>query len=191
MTSLRILELSQNHFIGQFDSNVASLTSLEHFGFTENQFEVPVSFTPFANHSNLKFVYGEGNKVVLDSQHYLQTWIPKFQLKMLSLSSTIETSSFLLPKFLLYQKDLTSLYFSSLKLEGGFPHWLIENNTKLTEVLFRNCFLTGTMQLPLRPLSQLRSIDVSENNIIGEIPNKNISSIYPKLEYLNMSINHI
>jgi len=191
MTSLRMLELSQNHFIGQFYSNVVSLTSLEHFGFTENQFEVPVSFTPFANHSNLKFVYGEGNKVVLDSQHNLQTWIPKFQLQMLSLSSTIETSSFLLPKFLLYQKDLTSLDFSSLKLEGGFPHWLLENNTKLNEVLLRNCSLTGTIQLPLHSLPQLRSIDMSDNTIIGKIPSKNISYIYPKLKHLNMSTNHI
>ncbi|KAK8470418.1 hypothetical protein PHAVU_004G142401 [Phaseolus vulgaris] len=135
MTSLRKLDLSQNHFMGKFDSNIATLTSLEHFDFTENQFEVPVSFTPFANHSHLKFVYGKGNKVKLDSQHSLQTWIPKFQLEMLSLSSTIGTSSFQFPKFLLYQKYLTSLDFSSLKLEGGFPHWLLENNTRLIEVV--------------------------------------------------------
>ncbi|KAL9324355.1 hypothetical protein ACSQ67_009212 [Phaseolus vulgaris] len=69
MTSLRKLDLSQNHFMGKFDSNIATLTSLEHFDFTKNQFEVPVSFTPFANHSHLKYVYGKGNKVKLDSQH--------------------------------------------------------------------------------------------------------------------------
>jgi len=191
MTSLRKLELSQNHFRGKSDSNIVTLTSLEYFDFTENQFEVPVSFTPFANHSNLKVVYGKGNKVKLDSQHNFQTWIPKFQLQKLSLSSTIETSSFQLPKFLLYQKDLTSLDFSSLKLVGRFPHWLLENNTKLTEVVFRNCSLNGTMQLPLHPLRKLQSIDVSANTIIGEIPSKNISFIYPNLRYLNMSRNHI
>ncbi|KAK7373869.1 hypothetical protein VNO80_07289 [Phaseolus coccineus] len=191
MTSLRNLDLSQNHFMGKFDSNIASLTSLEYFDFIENQFEVPASFTPFANHSNLKFIYGKGNKVILDSQHSLQTWIPKFQLQELSLSSTIETRSFWLPKFLLYQKDLISLDISSLKLEGGFPHWLLENNTKLTDVVFRNCSLTGTMQLPLRPLRRLWSIDVSANTITGEISSKNINSIYPNLEHLNMSRNFI
>ncbi|XP_068488435.1 cuscuta receptor 1-like isoform X3 [Phaseolus vulgaris] len=191
MTSLRILELSHNHFIGHFDSNIATLTSLEHFGFTENQFEIPVSFTPFANHSNLQVIHGKGNKVRLDSQHSLQTWIPKFQLQELRMSSTIMTSSFQLPKFLLYQTNLTSLDFSSLKLKGGFPHWLLENNTKLTEVVFENCSLTGTMQIPLRPVRELWSIDVSNNIIIGEIPSKNISSIYPKLRYLNMSKNYM
>ncbi|KAK7373861.1 hypothetical protein VNO80_07281 [Phaseolus coccineus] len=191
MTSLRKLDLSQNHFMGKFDSNIASLTSLEYFDFTENQFEVPASFTAFANHSNLKFIYGKGNKVILDSQHSLQTWIPKFQLQELSLSSTIETISFWLPKFLLYQKDLISLDISSLKLEGGFPHWLLENNTRLIEVAFRNCSLSGTMQIPLHPFLELQSIDVSNNTIIGEIPSKNISYIYPNLRYLNMSRNHI
>jgi len=191
MTSLQMLDLSQNQFTGQFDSNVASLTLLEYFGFIENQFEVPISFTPFANHSNLKGIYGEGNKVRLDSQHSLETWIPKFQLQELSMSSTVETTSFQLPKFLLYQKDLTNLYFSSLKLDGGFPHWLLENNTKLIEVVFRNCSLTGVMQLPLHPLIHLESVDVSDNTIVGEIQNKNISSIYPNLKRLNMSKNNI
>ncbi|XP_017418375.2 receptor-like protein 13 isoform X8 [Vigna angularis] len=191
MTSLRILELSQNNFIGRFDSNIATLTSLEEFGFEENQFEVSISFSSFANHSNLKVIWGKGNKIIVDSQHNLRTWIPKFQLSELSLSSKIETSSFRLPRFLLYQKELVTIDFSSLKLEGRFPHWLLENNTKLTEVTFRNCSMTGTMQLPLHPLLELESIDVSSNTIIGEIPSKNISSIYPNLKNLNMSRNHI
>jgi len=121
MTSLRKLKLSQNHFIGQFDSNIATFTSLEYFDFSENQFEVPISFSPFANHSDLKHIYGDGNKVILDLQN-LQTWIPKFQLQVLSLSSTTQNDYLPLPKFLLYQNDLTLLHFSSLKLKGRFPH---------------------------------------------------------------------
>ncbi|ESW12393.1 hypothetical protein PHAVU_008G108400 [Phaseolus vulgaris] len=192
MTSLRKLELSRNQFTGQFDSNIASLTSLEHFGFTENQFEVPISFTPFANHSNLKFIYGgEGNKVILDLQPSLQTWIPKFQLQVLSLSSTTETDSLPLPRFLLHQNNLTSLDFTSCRLEGEFPNWLFENNTKLTELLVRNCSFTGVLRLPLHPLTNMRRMDVSDNNITGEIPSNNISSILPNLQFLNLSTNHI
>ncbi|KAK7373875.1 hypothetical protein VNO80_07295 [Phaseolus coccineus] len=191
MTSLRKLEVSRNQFTGQFDSNIASLTSLEHFGFTENQFEVPISFTPLANHSNLKFIYGEGNKVILDLQPSLQTWIPKFQLQVLSLSSTTETDSLPLPRFLLHQNNLTSLDFTSCRLEGEFPNWLFENNTKLTELIVRNCSFTGALQLPLHPLTNMRRIDVSDNNITGEIPSNNISSILPNLHILNLSTNHI
>ncbi|KAL5166515.1 Receptor-like protein 1 [Glycine soja] len=191
MTSLRKLEISDNHFIGNFGSNIASLTSLEYFGFTKNQFEVPVSFTPFANLSKIKFIYGEGNKILLDSQHSLLTWIPKFQLQELIVSSTIETKSFPLPNFLLYQNSLITLSFSSWKLEGHFPYWVLENNTQMMNVLFRNCSLTGTFQLPMRPLPNIRQIDVSDNIIVGQIPSNNISSIYPNLQFLNLSKNII
>ncbi|KAH1155203.1 hypothetical protein GYH30_050504 [Glycine max] len=191
MTSLLELEISDNHFIGNFGSNIASLTSLEYFGFTENQFEVPVSFTPFANLSKIKFIYGEGNKILLDSQNSLPTWIPKFQLQVLSVSSTTKTKSLPLPNFLLYQNNLTILDFSSWKLERDFPNWLLENNTKMMEVLFRNCSLTGTFQLPMRPLPNIRQIDVSDNIIVGQIPINNISSIYPNLQSLNLSRNNI
>ncbi|XP_006601722.1 disease resistance protein isoform X6 [Glycine max] len=191
MTSLQKLEISYNHFIGNFDSNIASLTSLEYFGFIENQFEVPVSFTPFANHSKIKFIHGEGNKVSLDSQHSFPTWIPKFQLQELIVSSTTKTMFLPLPNFLLYQNSLITLDFSSWKLEGDFPHWLLENNTKMTHVLFRNCSFTGTFQLPMRPLPNIWEIDVSDNIIVGQIPSNNFSSIYPNLHFLNLSRNNI
>ncbi|KAL2626675.1 hypothetical protein AAZV13_07G126200 [Glycine max] len=191
MTSLRNLEISGNHFIGNFDSNLASLTSLEYFDFTGNQFEVPVSFTPFANLSKIKFIYGEGNRVVLDSQHSLQTWIPKFKLQKLIVSSTTETKSLPLPNFLLYQNNLTYIDLSGWKLEGDFPHWLLENNTKMTDALFRNCSFTGTFQLPMSPLPNIQTIDVSDNTVNGQIPSNNISSIYPNLQYLNLSGNNI
>ncbi|KAL2626676.1 hypothetical protein AAZX31_07G135300 [Glycine max] len=191
MTSLRKLEISYNHFIGNFDSNLASLTSLEYFGFIGNQFEIPVSFTPFANLSKIKFIYGHGNKFLLDSHHSLQTWIPKFQLQELFVSSTTETKSLPLPNFLLYQNSLTNIDLSDWKLEGEFPLWLLENNTKMTEALFRNCSFTGTFQLPMSPLPNIQAIDVSDNTINGQIPSNNISSVYPNLQYLHLSRNNI
>ncbi|XP_047149356.1 receptor-like protein 15, partial [Vigna umbellata] len=191
MTSLRTLELSDNYFIGNFASNLASLTSLEYFGFEENQFEVPISFTPFANHSNLKFIYGDGNKVIMDSLSPLQNWIPKFQLQVLSLSSTTDTNSIPFPKFLLYQYNITSLDFTSCKLDGEFPNWLLKNNTQLEVIRVRNCSFSGNFELPSRPLLKIRRIDVSDNFITGQILGSNISSIFPNLIFLNMSINDI
>ncbi|XP_014523886.2 LRR receptor-like serine/threonine-protein kinase GSO2 [Vigna radiata var. radiata] len=191
MTSLRTLKLSYNYFIGNFASNLASLTSLEYFGFEKNQFEVPISFTPFANHSNLKFIYGEDNKVVMDSQLHMQHWIPKFQLQVISLSSTTETNSIPFPNFLFYQYNLTSLDFTNCKLEGEFPNWLLENNTQLEEISVRDCSFNGNFKLPSHPLLNIRRIDVSDNNITGQILGSNISSIFPNLKFLNMSINDI
>ncbi|WVY98344.1 hypothetical protein V8G54_030495 [Vigna mungo] len=191
MTSLRTLKLSYNYFIGNLASNLASLTSLEYFGFEENQFEIPISFTPFANHSNLKFIYSDGNKVIMDSELRMQHWIPKFQLQVISLSSTTETNSIPFPKFLFYQYNITILDFTNCKLEGEFPNWLLENNTQLEEISVRNCSFTGNFELPSRPLFNIMRIDVSDNDITGQMLGSNISSIFPNLKFLNMSINDI
>ncbi|KAK7373859.1 hypothetical protein VNO80_07279 [Phaseolus coccineus] len=112
LSSLKVLSLSKCDINGTLPA-------------AGNQFEVPISFTPFANHSNLKFIYGEGNKVIIDSA-LSQTWIPKFQL-----------------------------------------------------------------QLPSRPLLKTRRIDVSDNIITGQIFGNNISSVFPNLQFLNLSMNGI
>ncbi|CAL0328197.1 unnamed protein product [Lupinus luteus] len=191
MTSLKKLLLSNNKFIGNLGFNIASLTSLEYLDYGSNQFEVPISFTPFANHSNIKFIYGEGNKIILDSHNIPQTWVPKFQLQELILSSTTNATSLPLPNFLLYQYNLTSLDFTSGKLEGEFPNWLLENNTNIVNLILKDCSFKGTFNLPSHPLLSIKIIDVSSNAIIGQIPSKNISSIFPNLHYLNMSYNDI
>ncbi|MED6194440.1 hypothetical protein PIB30_028600 [Stylosanthes scabra] len=190
MSSLRRLDLSYNHFTGNFGPNLASLTSLEYLSFERNQFEFPISFTPFANYSNLKFIYGDGNKAILDSHPSLNSFLPKFQLQVLSLSSKTEAKSLPFPNFLLYQYSLTYLDLSGTRLEGEFPNWLLENNTQLTDLLLGSCSFTGSFKLPSSPLVSLIKIDVSDNAITGQIP-INISSIIPKLMHLNMSMNDI
>ena len=191
MSSLLMLDLSSNHFKGNFGSNLASFTSLEYLDFGGNQFEVPISFTLFANYSNLKFINADGNKAILDSHPTLKTWVPKFQLQELRLSLKTEAKSLPLPNFLLYQYNLTYLDFTGSRFGGEFPNWLLENNTKLTDFILASCSFTGTFKLPSSPLVSLRKIDVSDNAITGQIPSNNISSIFPFLEYLNMSINDI
>ncbi|KAK2362114.1 receptor protein [Trifolium repens] len=141
MTSLGKLSLTNNHFIGNISPNLASFTSLEYLNFEGNQFEFPISFTPFSNHSNLKFIYGNGNKVIPpDSHSSLKTWVPKFQLQVLQLSSTSLDNSITLPNFLLYQYNLTYVDFT-----GDIPRQLCD-------------------------LTDLNILDLSYNNFVGEIP---------------------
>ncbi|XP_058765949.1 cuscuta receptor 1-like [Vicia villosa] len=191
MTSLRTLTLTNNHFIGNIGPNLATFTSLEYLNFERNQLEFPISFTLFSNHSNLKFIYGNENKVIPDSHSSLKTWVPKFQLQVLQLSSTTEANSIPLPNFLLYQNNLTDVDFTNCKLRGEFPNSLLENNTKLESLVLRNCSLNGDFQLPSRPHLNMAKIDVSSNIITGQMLSNNISSIFPNLRSLNMSRNSI
>ncbi|XP_058737006.1 cuscuta receptor 1-like [Vicia villosa] len=191
MTSLRTLMLYNNHFIGNFGPNLASLASLEYLNFEGNQFEFPISFKLFSNHSNLKFIYGNGNKVISDSDSSLKTLVPKFQLQVLQLSSVTQAKSIPLPKFLLYQYNLTYVDFTSCKLRGEFPNWLLENNTKMEDLILMNSSFIGHFQLPTRPCLNMVTIDVSNNAISGQMLSNNISSIFPNLNYLNLSGNAI
>ncbi|XP_058765954.1 cuscuta receptor 1-like, partial [Vicia villosa] len=189
MTSLRTLRLTNNHFIGDIGPNLA--TSLEYLNFEGNQFEFPISFAQFFNHSNLNFIYGNGNKVILGSHLPLKTWVPKFQLQVLQLSSISVVNSLPLPNFLLYQYSLTDVDFTGCKLKGEFPHWLLKNNTKMEVLRLRNCSFIGDFQLPSHPKFNLVSIDVSNNAMSGQMLSNNISSNFPNLVYLNISINAI
>jgi len=191
MTSLRTLKLTNNHFIGNIGPNLASFISLEYLNFEGNQFEFPISFTIFSNHSNLKFIYGNGNKVILDSHLTMKTWIPKFQLQVLQLSSITHAKSIPIPNFLLYQYNLTYVDFTNCKLRGEFPNWLLENNTKLEMFIVQNCSFLGDFHLPSRPHLNMVRVDVSNNAITGQMLSNNISSIFPNLVHLNMSRNAI
>ncbi|CAJ2649153.1 unnamed protein product [Trifolium pratense] len=191
MTLLQTLALTNNHFIGNIGPNLASFISLEYLNFEGNQFEFPISFTPFSNHSNLKFIYGNGNKVILDSHSTMKTWIPKFQLQVLQLSSITKANSIPLPNFLLYQNNLTYVDFTNCKLRGEFPNWLLENNTKLERLILPNCSFTGDFHLPSRPCLNMIGVDVSNNAITGQMFSNNISSTFPNLIHLNMSRNAI
>lgn len=190
MTSLRTLKLTSNHFIGNIGPNLASFTSLEYLNFEGNQFEFPISFTQFSDHSNLKFIYGNGNKVILDSPSTLKTWVPKFQLRVLQLSSITEFNSIPLPNFLIYQYNLTYVDFTGCKLRGEFPNWLLENNTKMENLILQNCSFMGDFHLPSRPHLSMAKIDVSYNAITCQMLS-DMSSIFPNLIHLNMSRNVI
>ncbi|XP_019433663.1 PREDICTED: receptor-like protein 2 isoform X2 [Lupinus angustifolius] len=202
MTSLRKLQLfGSNNFTGSFSSNIASFTSLEYIDFEGNHFEFPISLTPFSNNSHIKFIYGNGNKLILDLPLTMQTWVPKFQLDTLHLSSSTMTKSLPLPNFLLYQKQLTDLDLSGVKMEVGFPNWLLENNTRMLNLALRSCSFKGTLDLQLNHfpnmetrygiysnISSLRVLDISNNHFMGKLPS-GWSKNFPILVAIFMSNN--
>ncbi|KAK2414554.1 receptor protein [Trifolium repens] len=183
MTSLRTLSLANNHLIGNISSHLSSSNSLQYLNFKDNQFEFPISLTQFSNHSNLEFIYGNGNKVILDSHSTLKTWVPKFQLQVLQLSSINQSNSIPIPNF---------------PNSWGFQ-WLLENNTKMEYLNLESCSFIGDFQLPSRPHLKMGEIDVSnnaitdlsDNQLSGQIP-QNISAGYgSRLTFLSFSNNKL
>ncbi|KAH9753730.1 Receptor-like protein 15 [Citrus sinensis] len=112
---------------------------------------------------------------------------PNFQLSRLLLSSSYG-DSFIFPKFLYHQHDLEYVDLSHIKMNGEFPTWLLENNTKLRQLSLVNDSLGGPFRLPIHSHKRLGMLDMSNNNFRGHIPVE-IGDVLPSLYVFNISMN--
>ncbi|XP_022728809.1 LRR receptor-like serine/threonine-protein kinase GSO1 [Durio zibethinus] len=188
LSSLHFLDISDNRFTGNAAStSLGNLTLLGYVALSKNLFQVPIFFTSFANHSHLKVLLSDQNKLVREPTS--QIWIPKFQLKVFRMSNcTTKEPHNELPKFLHYQYDLSIVDLSYNNFGGKIPSWLLVNNTRLEAYLMAGNSFTGPLQLPLHPNPTMSIIDISDNKIQGQIP-MNICSTFPYLSGLNLSGN--
>ncbi|KAG7951437.1 hypothetical protein I3843_12G007000 [Carya illinoinensis] len=194
MTSLVVLDISTNQFNGNASSSYVEAigTSLEYIDFSYNQFVGIFSFNSFANYSKLEVLRfnGQNNKVEIEIEGSMG-WYPLFQLKIIELSncSLYKLTSNIL-KFLLVQHELNIVSLSHNKLNGSFPKWLVENNTRLRVLDLRNNFFVGQLYLPTLIHMHMTWMDVSANHLDGKLP-ENIGKIFPNLLYLNLSNNNL
>ncbi|KAL1150400.1 hypothetical protein V6Z11_A10G257000 [Gossypium hirsutum] len=189
LSSLYHLDISGNQFIGNGASiALANLTLLRFVSLSRNLFEVPYFFMSFANHSHLKILSSNQNKLVKEPT--IPTWVPKFQILVFHLSNcTTKELHNEVPNFLYYQYDLRVIDLSYNNFGGKAPLWLLENNTRTEAFLMKgNSFINRDLQFHSRPNSYMSVVDLSENKIQGQIPT-NICSIFPQLLGLNLSKN--
>ncbi|KAI9397320.1 hypothetical protein POPTR_003G026308v4 [Populus trichocarpa] len=188
LSSLQLLDVSENQFIGNIASGpFTNLISLEFLSLSNNLFEVPTSMKPFMNHSSLKFFSSENNKLVTEPAAF-DNLIPKFQLVFFRLSKTTKALNVEIPDFLYYQYDLRVLDLSHNNITGMFPSWLLKNNTRLEELWLSENSFVGALQLQDHPYSNMIELDISNNNMNGQIP-KDICLIFPNLWSLKMAKN--
>ncbi|XP_040945343.1 receptor-like protein 13 [Gossypium hirsutum] len=188
LRNLEVLDVSENALEGMLPHCFSNLTSLRELDISRNHFQIPLSFAPFANLSNLKALSINENKMVLEPSFY--TSIPKFQLEVISLLKCITSQqlSRKVPTFLYYQYDLRYVDLSHNNLSGTVPTWLLENNTKLEDLILKGNSFTGPLSLSSALISNVSSIDLSENKLQGQIPT-GICSTFPHLRQLFLSKN--
>ncbi|KAF9681467.1 hypothetical protein SADUNF_Sadunf05G0004500 [Salix dunnii] len=189
LSSLQVLDVSRNRFTGNIATGPLNiLTSLEFLSLSNNRFELPLSFKSFSNHSKLKFFTCDNCTLVEDRAGFWN-FIPKFQLRFLSLSnSTSKAINSDVRNFLYSQYDLRTLDLSNCNFSGVFPSWLLENNTRLEELYLRQNSFVGPLKLPNHPTPNMNYLDISNNNISGQVP-RNICSVFPNLTKFMMAMN--
>lgn len=185
LTSLHILDVSSNQFSGNIHSSpLKGLTSLQELRLSNNQFEIPISIEPFFNLSKLKIFYGGHNHIYAEPESH--SLAPKFQLSSIILLGYGDVGTF--PKFLYHQHDLHKVDLSHLNLTGGFPNWLLENNTKLEVLRLVNNSLSGPFLLPFYTHMHLITLDISINSFHSHIPVE-LATYVPLMVSLNFSKN--
>ncbi|THG22276.1 hypothetical protein TEA_017588 [Camellia sinensis var. sinensis] len=138
LTSIRILDLSFNQFIGNLTSSpLSNLTTLEYLILSYNHSETPISFISFCNHSKHKVFLGDNNK--LSDTIEFQKWIPKFQLEVFSLSNCGSSN---LGKFQdsISIPPLEALGISKNHMSGKLPRWMGNMSNLMGIAMFSNHF---------------------------------------------------
>ncbi|KAG5564233.1 hypothetical protein RHGRI_000437 [Rhododendron griersonianum] len=189
LTFLRLLDISSNRFTGNIArSPLISMTSLEYLAISDNDFEIPISFKSFFNHSKLKFIESLNNKLLAE-ENFLTT-SPAFQLMVIRLSNSDHGTlirSF--PHFLYHQHDLRMVKLSQIGVGENFPNWLLDNNARMETLILSHNSLGGPLLLPSHPMRNLLVLDISNNHLEGLIPYR-IAISFPSLDLLNMSTNN-
>eukprot|EP00258_Populus_trichocarpa_P040966 XP_024456985.1 receptor-like protein 1 [Populus trichocarpa] len=189
LSFLQSLDLSDNQLEGNIaSSHLSHLPQLEYLSVSNNYFQVPISFGSFMNHSNLKFFECDNNELIAAPS--FQPLVPKFQLRAFSASNcTPKPLKAGFPNFLQSQHDLVFVDLSHNKFVGEpFPSWLFENNRLLNRLYLRDISFTGPLQLPQHPTPNLQTVDMSGNNIHGQVA-RNICSIFTRLKNFIMANN--
>jgi len=193
LTSLRLLDISDNQFAGNISSSLIAIpTSLGYIDFSYNHFEGLFSFSLFANHSKLKVIIliCENNKLEIETEDSVVWDNLSFQLKTLILRNcTLNKLTDNIPKFLFDQHELERIDLSHNKLTGNFPMWLLQNNTGLRELSLQNNSFVGKFHLPPDQHKSILYMDISDNCLDGQLQ-ENIGKITPYVKYLKLSRNH-
>ncbi|KAJ4965286.1 hypothetical protein NE237_017135 [Protea cynaroides] len=192
LTSLKILDLSRNHFKGNSPSSlITSLPFLSHIILGYNDFKGTFTFKTFANNSKLEVIdlsNNGGNEFEIEIED--SPWLPLFQLKELYLSNfNLNKQTNAITRFLSSQYNLRKVDLSHCNLDGTFPTWLLENNTMLSVLKLKNNSMRGHFLLPSYVHNAARDIDISGNCFNGMLQ-ENIGNIFPGLRSLNLSKNN-
>ncbi|KAJ6775577.1 LEUCINE-RICH REPEAT RECEPTOR PROTEIN KINASE MSL1-LIKE [Salix purpurea] len=89
------------------------------------------------------------------------------------------------PNFLHNQHDLRVLDLSQNNFIGMFPSWLLKNNTRLEQIFLSENSFDGALQLQDHPNPDMTTIDISDNNMHVELEQ------FTTLTFLDLSKNNL
>ncbi|MBA0878112.1 hypothetical protein Goshw_023914 [Gossypium schwendimanii] len=178
LKNLEVLDVSGNALEGVLPHCFSNLTSLRELDISRNHFQIPFSFEPFANLSNLKFFWSNENKMFPNSLNKidlsnnklhgkLPRWIGNaLFLERLALSNNGFEGSIPMEFYKLNRLEFLDL--SQNHLFGSIPSCF--NPPNIEHVHLYGNRLRGPLLLAFHNSSSLVTLDLRGNNLVGNIP---------------------
>ncbi|KAG5589875.1 hypothetical protein H5410_040389 [Solanum commersonii] len=188
LTSLRWLCLAGNYFSGNTTSHSIwrRLTSLEYLDIAYNQFDVPLSFRHFSNHTKLIYLAVGYNTIITDTE--FQNWIPNFQLEFFAIEGWIYSRDnsfdgpFKLPSSCHLHLEMIDV--SNNKLNGRIPENMSLAFPKLTSLNLSQNYLEVPSDVAIGSPA-LGYLRLSHKKLKGQIFPKYVKPRMLSFFYLN------
>ncbi|KAK2979257.1 hypothetical protein RJ640_001647 [Escallonia rubra] len=165
LSSLKSLGLTDNQFNGTLPESIGQLSKLEVLSIDGNMLEGVVSEVHFANLSNLRAFWGNGNPLILQVG---PKWSPPFQLERLALQFWRCGSKF--PNWLQAQQRLIDLDLSSTGISDSVPTWFWNLSSQLYYLYLSHNQLHGVIPSILKSQNSGSAIYLNNNSFSGSLP---------------------
>ncbi|MED6144753.1 hypothetical protein PIB30_018426 [Stylosanthes scabra] len=170
-TALQSLVISNNSLMGEISPSICNLQSLVFLDLTSNNLVgmIPSCLGSFSR--SLQVLRLAGNKL---TRNIPQTYSKGNSLRLLGLSFNKLNGP--LPRQLINCRMLELLDVSNNHFNDSFPFWL-QSLPQLKVISLRNNKFHGAIKCPSKcTFSQLRIIDLSQNDFSGEFPSEIIKN---------------
>ncbi|KAL3508791.1 hypothetical protein ACH5RR_028192 [Cinchona calisaya] len=164
ISTLLELILEDNQLEGPLPENLGSLSNLNRLLLSANNFTGSIP-ERFGNLKNLTDFRIDGNAIVGKMPDFIGNWIKLLRLDMqgTQFQGPITPAISLLTN--LTEMRILGLNGSTM----GFPN--LQGMKNLQRLILRNCSIIGTIPENIGEMSNLKTLDLSYNNLSGPIPN--------------------
>ncbi|XP_062115639.1 receptor-like protein 48 [Humulus lupulus] len=188
LTQLYALNLKENDFTGYIPSFVQNLTHLSLINLKNNQISGPIP-SWFGNLTAIQYIYFYSNKLIgsIPPSLFKLNNLEDLELSHNSLSGTLQLDSFLKLRnlaFLGLSYNMISLHIEEQERDP---------NTTLSNIKFLSLASCNLSKFPefIGDQTNLEMLDLSNNNIYGQIPQNLMNSSLQRLEEIDISNNLI
>ncbi|XXG67596.1 hypothetical protein AAC387_Pa06g0903 [Persea americana] len=163
ISTLQELVVEDNQLGGPLPPELGNLGNLQRFLASANNFTGVIPVT-FGNLKNLTDFRIDGNGISGKIPDFIGNWT---QLGRLDMQGTSMVGP--IPSNISLLKNLTQLRISDLNGSFiGFPP--LENMVDMAELVLRNCLIADKIPSYIGTMKKLKTLDLSFNNLTGEIP---------------------